>query len=195
MANIKPFYAVSNRTGLNCYDIYLQFATGFLLNDGDGIFSDNPDDKFIALAEHSVIKKYYYKNESRSIWANGLYLRFTFSRIGVPGTENPAIDNLISSEIFEIEDDAIVRLKAIKDDIAAIPTVDLTDIAKEATLAVITAKVNLIHQIEQGKWERVGSQIIMYDTDGITPLITFNIYDENGVLCVTTSNVFKRVPA
>ena len=67
-------------------------------------------------------------------------------------------------------------------------------LAKEATVSVVATKMDLVWKIEKGTWQRAGSQIIMYDTDGISPFITFNIYDENGDLCTNPSNVFRREP-
>ncbi|MHA1737910.1 MAG: hypothetical protein ACTSWD_04935 [Candidatus Heimdallarchaeota archaeon] len=54
-----------------------------------------------------------------------------------------------------------------------------------------TAGVGKILQIEKGSWSIVGNQMIFYDTDGTTPLYTFDLKDKGGA--ATDNNVFKRV--
>jgi len=49
-----------------------------------------------------------------------------------------------------------------------------------------------LKQKEQGKWEIKNNQLIFYDTDGVTPIRTFNLFDENGN--PTNTNPFKREP-
>jgi len=50
-----------------------------------------------------------------------------------------------------------------------------TILAKEATLGTIAADVVLIRKIEKNKWAIVGTQFIVYDDDGSTPLLTYNL--------------------
>ncbi len=50
--------------------------------------------------------------------------------------------------------------------------------------------MELIKKIEEGNWELVGNKWIYYDTDGVTPLIQFNVFDSNGTPSMV--NVYKR---
>ena len=56
-----------------------------------------------------------------------------------------------------------------------------------------TAGVGKILQIEKGNWSIVGNQMIFYDTDGTTELLTFNLQTKNGT--PTEKDVYKRVGA
>lgn len=57
-----------------------------------------------------------------------------------------------------------------------------------------TTAVNtdIIKKVETGRWRIVGTQMIFYNTDGTTPLLTFNLKDIAGL--PTNENVFERVP-
>lgn len=52
--------------------------------------------------------------------------------------------------------------------------------------------INIIKKIETGRWKMVGNQIIFYDSDGTTPLYTFDLKDENGD--PTMENPLERTP-
>lgn len=51
--------------------------------------------------------------------------------------------------------------------------------------------LSIIRKIETGNWKIEDNQMIFYDTDGVTPVLTFNLFDENGV--PTMENPFERV--
>lgn len=53
-----------------------------------------------------------------------------------------------------------------------------------------TAGVGNILKIEKGNWKIQGKQMIFYDTDGITPLYTFNLRNKAGV--PTETDVYSR---
>ena len=53
-----------------------------------------------------------------------------------------------------------------------------------------TAGVGKILQIEKGNWAIVGTQMIFYDSDGTTPIYTFDLKDKKNV--ATDTNVYKR---
>ena len=80
------------------------------------------------------------------------------------------------------------------DGIEWIGTEDLIveDIAQEATLVAAAADVELIKKIEVGRWKIVGNQMIFYDENEVTPLLTFDLKDAAG--SPTMSDVFERVP-
>jgi hypothetical protein len=50
----------------------------------------------------------------------------------------------------------------------------------------------LIQQVERGSWEVKGVQMFFYEPDNVTPLLTFNLFDDQGN--PTGVNIFKRVP-
>lgn len=52
--------------------------------------------------------------------------------------------------------------------------------------------VTTIKNIETGRWKVTGNQLILYDTDGTTPLYTFDLKDSAGN--ATESNPFERTP-
>ena len=52
--------------------------------------------------------------------------------------------------------------------------------------------ITKILQIEQGKWKIQNNQMIFYDSDGVTPILTFNLKDKNGNS--TETEVFERDP-
>ena len=54
-----------------------------------------------------------------------------------------------------------------------------------------TAGVSKILQIEKGKWEIKGNQMIFYDSDGATPIYTFNLQTKSG--SPTEKDVYKRI--
>ncbi len=55
------------------------------------------------------------------------------------------------------------------------------------------AGIGKILQIEKGNWAIVGNQMIFYDTDGTTPIYTFDLTDKSNL--PTDTNVFKRTGA
>ena len=54
-----------------------------------------------------------------------------------------------------------------------------------------TAGVGKILQIEKGNWEIKGNKMILYDTDGITELYSYNLQTKSG--SPTERDVFKRL--
>jgi hypothetical protein len=54
------------------------------------------------------------------------------------------------------------------------------------------SKIASILKIETGKWKILSNQFIIYDTNGTTPLYTFNLKDSSGN--PTETNVYERDP-
>lgn len=52
--------------------------------------------------------------------------------------------------------------------------------------------LSMILQVEAGRWRIVANQMIFYDTDGVTPLYTFNLKDASGN--ATMTDVMEREP-
>jgi len=59
------------------------------------------------------------------------------------------------------------------------------DLALQADLAIV-------RKVETGRWRVVANQMIFYDDDGITPILTFNLKNEAGIPAM--DEVFERVP-
>jgi len=53
-------------------------------------------------------------------------------------------------------------------------------------------RIKKIFTVETGKWKIVSNQMIFYDTDGTTPLYTFNLKDGSG--SPTSENPVEREP-
>jgi hypothetical protein len=62
---------------------------------------------------------------------------------------------------------------------------DIRDIARQADLS-------FVKKIEKGRWRIVGQHMIFYDEDNVTPLLTFDLKDINGL--PSNVNIFERVP-
>ena len=60
------------------------------------------------------------------------------------------------------------------------------------TLDDVYAEVVLIRKILTNRWKIVNNQLIIYDDDGETELIVFDLKDKDGY--PTETNVFERVP-
>lgn len=56
----------------------------------------------------------------------------------------------------------------------------------------IQTKVTFIRKIEKGRWRIVGEQMIFYEEDDTTPLLTFDLKDINGL--PSNVNIFERDP-
>jgi hypothetical protein len=65
------------------------------------------------------------------------------------------------------------------------------DIATETRLIATQADIEIIKKVETGRWKIVSNQMIFYDDDGVTPLLTFNLFDQVGL--PSMDSVFERV--
>jgi len=60
------------------------------------------------------------------------------------------------------------------------------------SMASISGSVGRIDRIESGKWKIESNQMTFYEADGLTAIVKFNLFDENGVPAM--DSVFQRVP-
>lgn len=60
--------------------------------------------------------------------------------------------------------------------------------------STLLADMSLIKKVEQGRWliDEATNTMVIFDTDGTTPLLTFDLKDVLGA--ATSTNVFERVP-
>ena len=70
-------------------------------------------------------------------------------------------------------------------------TLDNSTSVVSSDLALAASDITTLKKIESGTWKIINHQMIFYDTDGSTPLFTFNLFDEEGG--PTNTNVFSRV--
>jgi hypothetical protein len=68
---------------------------------------------------------------------------------------------------------------------------ELVGLAKQSTLLLVQADLEIVRKIETGRWKVANNQMTFYDDDGVTPLLTFNLFDQVG--SPTMENVFERV--
>lgn len=83
-----------------------------------------------------------------------------------------------------VDDDGITTM--INEDLI------VRDIATQSLLSLISSDLALVKQIESGRWEIDSNQMIFYDTDNTTPILTFDLFDSNGD--PSEDNVFERTP-
>ena len=58
--------------------------------------------------------------------------------------------------------------------------------------AMLRRQLILVRKILTNRWKIEANQLIIYDDDGATPLIRFDLYDKEGL--PTEVNVYERVP-
>lgn len=64
-----------------------------------------------------------------------------------------------------------------------------------STLTQVNASADILETLEligAGRWKIQGTQLIVYDSDGVTPLLTFNLKDDLGN--PSNTRIFERVP-
>lgn len=81
------------------------------------------------------------------------------------------------AEFFFVDDDAI-ESRYFEDLV-------VRDIAEQSD-------VEVLKQIATGRWRIYNDQLFLYDSDGETPIVTFNLYDSDGN--PTSSDYFERRP-
>ena len=78
------------------------------------------------------------------------------------------------------------------------PSYNVSVTIAQSTSAVISEVTDIrtdlafIKQIEQGRWKIINNQMIFYDTDGVTPIRTFDLKDKGGQ--PTMIDAFERIP-
>lgn len=73
------------------------------------------------------------------------------------------------------------------------------DIARQETLADVRSRILLIQddlmmvrKVETGRWKIVANQMIFYEDDDATPMLTFDLKDDLGL--PSMNSVFERMP-
>ena len=103
MPNIKKIMMDYAAPGLTVYAIVRRETDNFLLNDADGTFAAAPADYFLSMPEDVAIAGHYQANESRQVWANGLYTICIYKQSGA--SPFPAADTMIGDGEMVIQDD------------------------------------------------------------------------------------------
>jgi hypothetical protein len=60
-------------------------------------------------------------------------------------------------------------------------------------LSTILSTLETLEAVAIGRWRVIGDQLILYELDGTTPLVTFDLFDDSGNPSMT--RIFERVPA
>jgi len=101
--------------------------------------------------------------------------------------------DIIDSNVDDIE----IKVDNLDSDLVIVDgKVDIIDTnvdSANTNISTILTKITTIHKIETGRWRITNNQFIIYDEDGTTPLLTFNLKDQLGDL--TMENPFERTPA
>ena len=96
--------------------------------------------------------------------------------------------------------DAVMSTKAGEDlivrDVAEQAT--LTDVQSTVTdvqsrVVLVQADLEIVKKVETGRWKIDNNQMVFYDTDETTPLLTFDLKDDAGL--PSEDRVYERVPA
>jgi len=116
-------------------------------------------------------------------------------------TTSDAIQLAVGGGILESDKQDIADLveeqtgTPIKNKVNSLPT----DPASESTVLDIQGAVEtvrddaeLLRKIETGRWKIINNQLIIYDTDGVTPLKIFNLKNKEGQ--PNEENVYDRIP-
>ena len=70
----------------------------------------------------------------------------------------------------------------------------MTGFVKDTNILIdIQAETSFIKKIENNRWRILNNQMIFYDDDNITPLLTFDLKDAGGQ--PTGNNPKERTPA
>jgi len=92
----------------------------------------------------------------------------------------------IQTDVTAVQTD----VTAVQTDVTAVQT-DVT--AVQSSVVGLQTDITFLRQVESGRWEITSdNQMIIYDSDGTTPLLTFSLLDADGE--PTTQNPFERVP-
>lgn len=83
---------------------------------------------------------------------------------------------------------AIDKADAVHMGVSSLSGID-TLVTGVAALMTVTDE---IHKAAYGRWKIVGTQLIIYDDDGTTPLQTFDLKDDTGT--PSSTKIYERVP-
>lgn len=78
--------------------------------------------------------------------------------------------------------------------VEAAVTAAVAPLAQQGTLIAVQAVLEIVRKVETGRWRLVNNQMIFYDDDGLTPLLTFDLFDDAGVASMATVFERRRVP-
>lgn len=66
-------------------------------------------------------------------------------------------------------------------------------LATSGDLSGLVSQLNTLEAVAIGRWRVANNQLILYELDGTTPLVTFDLFDDSGDPSMT--RIFERVPA
>jgi hypothetical protein len=110
---------------------------------------------------------------------------------------DPADQSLVAAAILASEGVVVGEIDA--SEIAITGTIGASETAIRADIAAVAGQITLtqadlaiVRQVEVGKWKIIGTQMVFYEVDESTPLLTFDLFDDAGLPNAQT--VFERRP-
>lgn len=143
-------------------------ALGTFAHGGDGIY------------------KYQFTNAEvqTSVGEKNLWLRYKKAgfktRVVEVDLRFVAVDSLATNSVDAnaLKADAVTEIQA--------------GLATAAAQTTLQTTANDLHKVAFGRWKIIGTQLILYDVDGVTPIVTFNLKDDLGA--ASNIRIFERVP-
>jgi hypothetical protein len=134
-------------------------------------------------------------NDSKNIKDNLLQVKLNTNDIYNLNEIQTELINTIAEASTILQETTQIMLEEIETSIGTPHSTVFEDLAliieKIDALQII---INIIKKIESNKWERTATQLIYYDDDKITPLITFNLFNKNGNPTTLNGIPYKREP-
>lgn len=122
MPNAKLLQSIGDDTGVTVYTIgkcILGVNIGKYFNDADGTFvTPAPADPYASLTEDGTIKGFFSKDESRAVWADGVYIFISYTQAG--GSEVPATDTRRGIQNIVIQNDMEISLQDVDTEVDAL---------------------------------------------------------------------------
>jgi len=96
---------------------------------------------------------------------------------------NPPVDNTATNVTYVIGNSASPGLLSGTGGLTKQDVRDAMRLTSAAALATdsIEDKLDLIEKVERNRWKITGNQLIIYDDDQTTPLLTFDLKDSGGL--------------
>lgn len=179
-------------TSVSIYCIIRQQINSYRFDNGNGTFVSTPINPYLFLIEDAVIKGLYEISESRTVWADGVYIVIVYKQKGL--TPSPSVDIVIGAEEMFISADTEVKAIETKIDVIDGIVDDIkTEVLTHPTLAEIEATIVLAKQatlvlvqdaVYAGKWviDPTGKVLTLYKADGITVLKIIDLTSTTAVI-------------
>jgi hypothetical protein len=172
---MRLFNNIPHKLELSVIDLYGKYVSGLLVNYEVRKCSDNSIVYSGVMSEISLV----YTKEITLVEVGEYRIKYITPEGYENGFENITVDNYSN----------------YKTDISAL-ALDST-VAKETTLvstmAELDTKIELIKQIESGRWkiDTTTNQMLFFKEDNVTEIMRFNLKDKDGI--ATSTAVTERI--